>query len=293
MYAKTSVSALSIFLIFAPLFFASAASWCTTMQCVQARTAVWKKSCIFECGTNKDAFIVLGGMELGQACKAEGSGDAFCHDATNEDGTKFVVPKKVAETATATASTTTQSDEQKAAAAAQKKAQEEQDRLNERAFQDTYDRFLQSVESEAAAGTGRTTYRTEVPWNRIFGTGTKVDTAKVTTVKKEEPKKKDVNCPDTFVRNFRRPAADPDIKKVQHFLNAHSGSMIAESGPQSKGKETSQFNTAVADAVKKFQVAYFDEVLKAAGEAAPTGFWGPYTRRKANALVCNGVVTLP
>lgn len=75
-----------------------------------------------------------------------------------------------------------------------------------------------------------------------------------------------------------------EVRRLQQFLNTH-GFVVTTNGLGSPGNETDLFGLLTEDAVKRFQAAYAAEILVPAGLTAPSGFFGPSSIRKANALV--------
>ena len=95
----------------------------------------------------------------------------------------------------------------------------------------------------------------------------------------------------TWTRDLKTGATGADVMELQKFLNADADTRVAATGVGSAGMETSYFGPATAAAVSKFQVKYRADILSPAGLVNPTGFFGPSTRAKANAL--NTVTTTP
>jgi peptidoglycan hydrolase-like protein with peptidoglycan-binding domain len=91
-------------------------------------------------------------------------------------------------------------------------------------------------------------------------------------------------CPFTWTRDLNTGATGADVKALQQFLNANADTRVSASGAGSAGMETEYFGPATAAAVSKFQVMYRADVLTPAGLTNPTGYFGPGTRAKANAL---------
>jgi hypothetical protein len=87
-----------------------------------------------------------------------------------------------------------------------------------------------------------------------------------------------------FSQPLRLGARGTEVTRLQVFLNAR-GFAVAESGPGSRGNETDFFGTLTERAVKRYQAAYAAEILVPVGLTAPSGFWGPSSIKKANALV--------
>lgn len=83
---------------------------------------------------------------------------------------------------------------------------------------------------------------------------------------------------------LRLGARGAEVTRLQVFLNAR-GFTIAESGPGSRGNETDFYGVLTERAVKRFQAAYGAEILVPVSLTAPSGFWGPSSMKKANALL--------
>lgn len=98
-------------------------------------------------------------------------------------------------------------------------------------------------------------------------------------------------CPYTWTRDLKTGATGADVMKLQAFLNSNADTRVAATGAGSAGMETETFGPATAAAVSKFQVSHRAEILTPAGLVNPTGFFGPSTRAKANALCATAVVT--
>jgi hypothetical protein len=75
----------------------------------------------------------------------------------------------------------------------------------------------------------------------------------------------------------------PDIKTLQQYLNTH-GFQIASKGPGSPSKETTIFDPLTRQALKRFQEAHADQILKPIGLTKGTGYFGPSTRDFINSL---------
>jgi len=94
-----------------------------------------------------------------------------------------------------------------------------------------------------------------------------------------------------WTRDLKTGATGADVKELQKFLNSDPDTRVSATGAGSVGMETDYFGPATAAAVSKFQVKYRSEILSPSGLVNPTGFFGPSTRAKANAL--NTVVVVP
>jgi Putative peptidoglycan binding domain len=75
-------------------------------------------------------------------------------------------------------------------------------------------------------------------------------------------------APHLFTHNLSYRMVDPDVLKLQHFLNTH-GLPVAQTGAGSRGQETTLFGIKTYQALKKFQQAH---------GLPSTGFLGPLTR---------------
>ncbi|MEI8130475.1 MAG: peptidoglycan-binding protein [bacterium] len=86
-----------------------------------------------------------------------------------------------------------------------------------------------------------------------------------------------------FSKNLKLGSNDPEVKKLQVFLNTH-GFTIAQRGAGSSGKETTLFGTATKNALTRFQNAHAKEILTPNGLKSGNGIWGAATRAYVNSL---------
>ncbi len=91
-------------------------------------------------------------------------------------------------------------------------------------------------------------------------------------------------CPFTWTRGLNVGATGADVMKLQQFLNSDADTRVSASGVGSVGMETEYYGPATSAAVSKFQVKYRSDILSPAGLVNPTGYFGPSTMAKANAL---------
>lgn len=98
------------------------------------------------------------------------------------------------------------------------------------------------------------------------------------------------SCSFTFTRSLSQGSTGADVMNLQKFLNMSADTRVSASGAGSLGMETSFFGPATAAAVSKFQTKYSADILVPAGLTSPTGYFGPASMAKANAL-CKGGMT--
>ena len=91
-------------------------------------------------------------------------------------------------------------------------------------------------------------------------------------------------CSTTFTRSLSTGSTGVDVMNLQKFLNSDPDTVVALSGAGSPGMETSYYGSLTATAVSKFQTKYSADILVPVGLTSPTGYFGPSTMAKANAL---------
>lgn len=91
-------------------------------------------------------------------------------------------------------------------------------------------------------------------------------------------------CTYTFTQNLDLGDRGEEARQVQIFLNTMADTRVAASGAGSPGNETAYYGSLTKAAVVKFQNKYAADVLHPLGLSSGTGYWGPSSRAKANAL---------
>lgn len=84
-----------------------------------------------------------------------------------------------------------------------------------------------------------------------------------------------------FSTDLQKGATNADVKVMQEILNLDKRTLVAYSGPGSKGAETNYFGVGTREALKRFQALFIEYVGIANGK------FGPRTRTTMNA-VCKG-----
>ncbi len=96
-----------------------------------------------------------------------------------------------------------------------------------------------------------------------------------------------------FLQDLRIGDSNPEVLELQKVLNSDPMTEVAVSGAGSIGHETEYFGPATADAVKRFQNKYADEVLRPAGLTQGSGFVGLWTRLKLNQILMEVPASVP
>lgn len=96
------------------------------------------------------------------------------------------------------------------------------------------------------------------------------------------------SCTATFTRSLGQGSTGADVMALQKFLNGSADTQVSASGAGAPGMETSFYGPATAAAVSKFQVKYSGDILVPVGLTSPTGYFGPSSMAKANALCASG-----
>jgi peptidoglycan hydrolase-like protein with peptidoglycan-binding domain len=76
-----------------------------------------------------------------------------------------------------------------------------------------------------------------------------------------------------------------EVRRLQQFLNTHGFTVASGTELGAPGNESDLFGLLTEDAVKRFQAVYASEILVPSGLTAPSGFFGPSSIKKANALL--------
>ena len=87
---------------------------------------------------------------------------------------------------------------------------------------------------------------------------------------------------ELFTKDLSFEMIDPDVKRLQVYLNEH-GFILATEGGGSPGHETDYFGAKTRGAVTKFQEAHRLEILLPLNYLYGTGIFGPMTRAFVNA----------
>ncbi|MCB9819468.1 peptidoglycan-binding protein [Candidatus Nomurabacteria bacterium] len=91
-------------------------------------------------------------------------------------------------------------------------------------------------------------------------------------------------CSFTFTRSLGTGSTGADVMNLQKFLNSDPDLVVSLSGAGSPGMESSYYGPLTAAAVSKFQTKYSADILVPVGLSTPTGYFGPSSMAKANAL---------
>jgi peptidoglycan hydrolase-like protein with peptidoglycan-binding domain len=99
-----------------------------------------------------------------------------------------------------------------------------------------------------------------------------------------------LSCSYSITTSLRYGMKHSDVVQLQKILNLDPVTRVAASGSGSVGQETAYFGRATLAAVIRFQEKFANEILIPNGLTKGTGFVGPSTRTKLNAL-CSGRTT--
>ena len=92
---------------------------------------------------------------------------------------------------------------------------------------------------------------------------------------------------DVFTVNLTLGSRGAQVTALQQALNRDPDTRVAANGPGSPGNETDYFGPLTKAAVIKFQEKYASEVLVPVGLLQGSGYVGPYTRTKLDALAAS------
>lgn len=74
-------------------------------------------------------------------------------------------------------------------------------------------------------------------------------------------------CPNfEFIKNMQKGSVDEDVFVLQQILNLDRRTLVAQTGPGSKGKESITFGNATRDALKRFQALFIEYIEVADGK---------------------------
>jgi len=96
----------------------------------------------------------------------------------------------------------------------------------------------------------------------------------------------------SFNTDLKVGMTSPDVKMLQIFLNQNSQTLVSSSGPGAPGFETTYYGAKTADAVRRFQELYGNEILAPIGLSSGTGYFGSKTRVKMNNLIMTGQLSM-
>lgn len=88
-----------------------------------------------------------------------------------------------------------------------------------------------------------------------------------------------------FEYDLKKGDTNADVRALQEILNGDNLTIVATEGPGSKGNETEYFGEKTKSAVISFQELYASEILIPNNLTKGTGFVGPSTRNKLNAIL--------
>lgn len=86
-----------------------------------------------------------------------------------------------------------------------------------------------------------------------------------------------------YKRDLQVGSVGEDVREVQKLLNSF-GFLVAKSGAGSPGNETNYYGSKTAAAMRLFQEAHAEFVLKPSGLTSGTGYFGPATRKYIEGL---------
>lgn len=94
----------------------------------------------------------------------------------------------------------------------------------------------------------------------------------------------------TFTRELKYGSTGEDVRRLQQTLNDCPELGLAETGPGSKGRETTLYVDRTVEAIKKIQLKFKDEILTPQKLTEPTGILDELTRKKLSLpFVCNKI----
>lgn len=100
------------------------------------------------------------------------------------------------------------------------------------------------------------------------------------------------SCID-ITRTLKTGDSGNDVLLLQQFLNSDTRTRVTAEGTESSGQETSNYSSAVVNAVAKFQTLYSSDILVPAKLAAPTGITSLFTADKIREITCGSKKLTP